>query len=424
MPTRRRRARTALAFAGVAFAAVVLGAIAALPGAIPPIPPGHLAFDPALIRRGAELAALGDCTTCHTANPEHPFAGGVPVATPFGTIYATNITPDRDTGIGTWSAAAFRRAMRQGIDRTGRHLYPAFPYDHFTHATDDDLQALYAFLMTRAPVHAAAPATRLRFPFNHRILLVGWNWMFLGAGPVPADPNQPADWNRGAYLVRALGHCGACHTPRNAFGAERSERALDGGQAEGWYAPPLDTHSPAAIRWSANELAVYLRGGVAPEHGTPAGPMRAVAENLAKLSDQDVQAIAAYIHSNVHAGRAPAALDRAVETASMQGASIFAGACAACHAANAPMTRAGNPAIGEPSPLHEATPRNVIRVVLDGLPWRNGTPQPYMPGFDAALTDRQLADLLAYLRARFTDQPPWPHLDDDIRRIRRNGDDP
>jgi mono/diheme cytochrome c family protein len=422
MPARRRRARTALAVAGVVIAAVVLGAVAASPGAITPIPPGPLAFDPALIRRGAEAAALGDCTTCHTANPERPFAGGVPVATPFGTIYATNITPDRDTGIGTWSAAAFRRAMRLGIDRAGRHLYPAFPYDHFTHATDDDLQALYAFLMTRAPVHAAAPRTRLRFPFNHRILLAGWNWLFLRAGPVPADSSESAEWNRGAYLVQALGHCGACHTPRNAFGAERSGRALDGGEAEGWYAPPLDTHSPAAIRWSADELAVYLRGGVAPDHGTPAGPMRAVAQNVARLSDQDVQAIAAYLHGSMHAGRAPVAVDRGVATASMPGAAIFAGACAACHAANAPMTRAGDPAISEPSPVHERTPRNVIRIVLDGLPWREGGPQPYMPGFDAALTDRQVADLLAYLRARFTDQPPWPHLDDDIRRMRRHGD--
>jgi len=208
-------------------------------------PPPSQVFSRQQIEKGAELAALGDCNICHTVSGAAAYAGGRPMPTPFGTIYSTNITPDPQTGIGRWSEEAFRRAMREGIARDGRHLYPAFPYDHFTHARDDDLNALYAFVMTRQPVANPPQDDRLSFPFNQRWLLAFWNLFYLDTTRIEPDPRHDAQWNRGAYLVEGLGHCGDCHTPRNLLGAEESGLALAGGEAEGWSAPALNTASPA-----------------------------------------------------------------------------------------------------------------------------------------------------------------------------------
>ena len=220
---------------------------------IEPVPrPAAASFDPALVKRGGELAAIGDCATCHTAPGGRAFAGGLALPTPFGTIYSTNITPDEQTGIGAWSEEAFRRALWEGVDRGGRHLYPAFPYDHFTLIDERDVSALYAFLMTREPVTAPAPANKLPFPLNFRPLLAGWKLLFLHTGRFQPDPNQSAEWNRGAYLARGLAHCGACHTPRNAFGARKKDRAFAGGEAEGWTAYALD------------EIRRRRRGGTQP----------------------------------------------------------------------------------------------------------------------------------------------------------------
>src|SRR5277367_2675530 len=167
-------------------------------------------FDAALIKHGRELAALGNCNNCHTVRGGKDFAGGLPVPTPFGTIYSSNITPDAETGIGRWSEQAFQRAMRSGVDREGRHLYPTFPYDHFTNVSDDDDRALYAYLMTRSAVRASDRANDLAFPFNQRFVVAGWKLLFLRGGTYRADNTQSAEWNRGAYLVEGLAHCGAC----------------------------------------------------------------------------------------------------------------------------------------------------------------------------------------------------------------------
>jgi mono/diheme cytochrome c family protein len=276
---RRSAAHVVTAAVGIVLAIAVPALLApfAVPahGALPDRPPEPVGFDSATVQRGAGLAAVGDCASCHTAAFGAPYAGGVALRTPFGTIHGTNITPDPDTGIGRWSEAAFVRAMREGVDREGKQLYPAFPYDHFTHASDDDLHALYAFVMTRDPVHAPNVANALRFPFGFRPLIAGWKLLFLKRGPEPVvDPIQSATWNRGAYLVRSLGHCGACHTPRNALGAEERSREFAGGVAEGWYAPALDEHSPSPLPWSVDELAEYLRTGIAGDHAIAGGPMQ------------------------------------------------------------------------------------------------------------------------------------------------------
>src|SRR5881394_2052003 len=214
--------------------AVAAFAIAWRPALVASEPPQS--FDPALVKRGRELAAMGNCDNCHTVRGGKSFAGGVAVPTPFGIIYSSNITPDSDTGIGRWSEAAFRRAMRSGVDRDGRHLYPTFPYDHFTNVSDQDDQALYAFLMTRPPVRARPPANQLAFPYDQRVMIAGWKLLFLRSGTWRPDSAKSAEWNRGGYLVEGLAHCGSCHTPRNALGAERGEQQFAGGDVENWHA--------------------------------------------------------------------------------------------------------------------------------------------------------------------------------------------
>src|SRR5882757_1283094 len=288
-------------FAGIAalFAAAVGIGVAVLPWrAIAPIaPPDASVYSAATIARGKQLAALGDCAVCHTSANGVLNAGGRPIETPFGTIYATNITPDAETGIGAWSYPAFERSMREGIHRDGRQLYPAFPYTHFAKATDADLQALYAYLMAQAPVRAENPKNALAFPFNLRPLLAGWNALFHQPGVFEADATRSALWNRGAYLVEGLGHCAACHSPRNALGAEKASAYLAGGFAESWEAPPLTSLSHAPIPWSEDELFAYLRTGESRLHGVAAGPMAPVVKELAALPDQDIRAMAVYLAS-------------------------------------------------------------------------------------------------------------------------------
>ncbi|WP_428485552.1 cytochrome c [Rhodopila sp.] len=381
--------------------------------------PDDSAFQPDRIARGAELAAIGDCAVCHTADGGRPYAGGRGIPTPFGTVYATNITPDPRTGIGTWSEAAFRRAMRDGIDRAGRHLYPVLPYPHFTRASDADIAAMYAFLMTRAPVRQTPPRNRLPFPLNNRILLAGWNLLYLRPGPWQPDPAHDADWNRGAYLVEAIGHCGACHTPHNALGAERGALALGGGEAEHWYAPALQAASPARDPWTRDALATYLRTGFQAQHGAAAGPMTAVTEELAQVPEADIRAIARYI-----AFFMPKAAPEPPHTRTsgdQPAAAMFAGACGGCHAADAPMTRSGAPPLSFGTAVNAPTPQDVIEIILHGIPWREGKAAPYMPAFGDALTDAQVADLAGYVRAHDSDKPPWTDLPAAVARARQGG---
>src|ERR1700693_297202 len=262
-------------------------------------PPPSSAFDRRLVENGAQLAAIGNCNVCHTVPGGPAHAGSRPIPTPFGTIYSTNITPDPDSGIGRWSEDAFRRAMREGIARDGRHLYPALPYDHSVRASNEDIRALYAFAMTRAPVTSRAPRNSLPFPLNQRWPLVFWNLLYLDEMPYRPDPRQSAQWNRGAYLVEGVGHCGDCHPPRSLLGAERGGLALDGGEAEGWSAPALNAASSAPAPWDAAHLFTYLRQGWDPEPGAAAGPMQPIVEDLANADETDVRAIAAYIAAQV-----------------------------------------------------------------------------------------------------------------------------
>lgn len=391
--------------AGAGFA--VLAWHPAIGAVVPPRP------DPGLIARGATLAALGDCSACHTAPAGRPYAGGYRLATPFGAIYSSNLTPDPETGIGRWSLAAFTRAMRDGVSREGSNLYPALPYDHFTRLSDDDLSALYAFLQAGEPVHADRPANELRFPLNWRPLLAGWKLVFLHDRRFQPDPAHDAQWNRGAYLVEGLGHCGACHTPRNAMGAEKAGEALRGGVAEGWSSWPI-----VGTGWSEESLYAYLRTGQDRQHGAAAGPMAPVSWNLGRVPDADVRAMAAYLVTL--AGPAgPEPRQDPAAAADTPGAAIFAGACNACHGPASAMHAAGAPYLHTSTSVRADDPGNVLRVILRGIRPNPVHPGPQMPAYATMLTDAQVAAVADYVRARYAPgRPAWTGLPDAVHHIR------
>ncbi len=413
--------RGALATAAALCVAVVGVATAVLPWrAIAPIArPDPSTYSTATIERGQQLAALGDCAVCHTVVNGGVNAGGRAIETPFGTIHATNITPDVETGIGAWSYPAFERAMREGIHRDGRHLYPAFPYTHFVRTSDADLQALYAYLMAQPAVRAETPANSLTFPFNLRPLMAGWNALFHQPGAFQPDATKSATWNRGAYLVEGLGHCGACHSPRNALGAEKPGAYLAGGFAEGWEAPPLTALSHAPIPWSEDELFAYLRTGESRLHGVAAGPMAPVVKELAALPDPDIRAMAVYLASFNEASTgqpAQAALAAQLETATIArvasasplGARLYDGACAVCHAVGGAPLFGSRPSLALNSNLHSAVPDNLIQVILHGIAAPVTSDLGYMPGFKDSMSDDQLAELVTFLRQQFApEKPAW-----------------
>jgi nicotinate dehydrogenase subunit B len=418
-PFAKRRGILASAAALVAAAIGIAAAMLPWRSISPITRPDPSVYSSATIARGRQLAALGDCAICHTAVNGVVNAGGRALETPFGIIYSTNITPDAETGIGAWSYPAFERAMRDGIHRDGRHLYPAFPYTHFAKTTDADLQALYAYLMAQSPVSAEGPATRLAFPFNLRPLMAGWNALFHQAGAFEADATQSANWNRGAYLVEGLGHCGACHSPRNALGAENARAYLTGGLAEGWEAPPLTSLSHAPIPWSEDELFAYLRTGESRFHGVAAGPMAPVVKELASLPDQDIRAMAVYLSSfndkaisqsdqDALAARLEGVAGTRVVSASAIGARLYQGACAVCHQVGGAPMFGSRPSLALNSNLHSAVPDNLIQVILHGIASPASSDLGYMPGFRDSLSTDQVSELVSYLRQQFApNKPPW-----------------
>jgi mono/diheme cytochrome c family protein len=425
----------------------VAALLARRPSLDPIEPPARNAFAAPQVHRGATLAAVGNCQGCHTTAEGPAWAGGVPVPTPFGTIYGSNITPDAETGIGRWSLEAFRRAMREGVGRGGEHLYPAFPYDHFTRLTDADIESLYAYVMTRDPVRAVPPANRLAFPLQFRPLLAAWKLLYFRKGD--ASDRASASTTaaaRGDYLIDALAHCGACHSPRNALGAEARDPALayNGGQAEGWYAPALNARSPSPVPWTVDQLEQYLRSGIAEEHAIAGGPMQPVTHELAWAAPADVRAIAESVAAMMgeptgeKLARANAARQRAAagpqawaapsasvpagssskasagapngDPTLLAGASVYLGACADCHDAGRGLS--SNSALQLPLAvaLYDPDPRSLVRIVRLGILPPDGESRRFMPAFEGALDDGQITALLAFLRRRAAAAPPWPDL--------------
>ncbi|MCK1401523.1 molybdopterin-dependent oxidoreductase [Bradyrhizobium sp. 4] len=422
-----KRAGIFATIAAVCTAAIGIGA-ALLPGrAIAPIArPDPSVYSAATIARGQQLAALGNCAECHTMIGGALNAGGRALETPFGTIYATNITPDVETGIGAWSYPAFERAMRDGLHRDGRQLYPAFPYTHFAKTGDADMQALYAYLMAQPPVRAPAAANALAFPFNLRPLLAGWNALFHQTREFKPDPAKSDVWNRGAYLVEGLGHCSGCHSPRNALGAEQRSAYLAGGFAEGWEAPPLTSLSHAPIPWSEDELFAYLRTGHSRYHGVAAGPMAPIVRDLKALPDQDIRAMAVYLNSfNDTATEAPDALAARLESAtqvtiaSSTGARLYQGACAVCHEVGGLPLFGSRPSLALNSNLHSVTSDNLVQIILHGIAEPVSSDLGYMPAFKNSMSDAQVEELVTFLRKQFApDRPAWTGVKETIARVR------
>lgn len=380
------------------------------------------------IARGEKLAALGDCAVCHTRPGGETNTGGLAMEIPFGTIYTTNITPDIETGIGTWSYEAFERAMRHGVSREGSYLYPAFPYTAFTHTTDDDLHDLYAWLMSQKPIHYQPPKTSLTFPFNIRQGIWAWNQLYLTAGPIAPDSMQSDEWNRGAYLAEGLGHCSACHSPRDIlFGEQGGDNHLMGGIAEEWTAPALRGNQSVPVAWSHQDMAEFLRTGFSANHGVAAGPMAPVIrEGTSQLTEEDRQAIATYLTSMVDnqqitskAQEIVQQTEDKIEPLSSEGARLYSGACMACHAQTKGAQMSGvRPALALNTNLYAEAPDNTIRVVLDGIEFEATEGLGSMPAFRHNLSDQQIATLLNYLRTTFTDKAPWPNLEQKVAQLR------
>jgi len=365
------------------------------------------------VSRGRYLTDAADCQACHTREGGVPFAGGRAFKTRFGTLYSSNVTPDRETGIGAWSAGDFLRAVHKGVRPDGAHLYPAFPYAAYTYLTDDDVQAIWAYLRSLPAVRNAIPANDLAFPFNQRWLMAIWSRLFNPDHRFAPNVRRSPGWNRGAYLAEGLAHCGDCHTPRNALQALDNRRKFSGALTAGWRAYNITSHPLSGVgAWSDEGLAQYLTTGHAATHGTASGPMgEAVDLSLSKLMPTDIRALVMYVRSipPIASPNFPALRTELAGATPWSGAEVnpdslgrqvFAGACAGCHdwTGSSPLmdraTLIGSRAINDPSAV------NVVQIILNGSP-AGGSSTTGMPAFGAEYSDAEIAAVANYITARF-----------------------
>ncbi|MEJ6080666.1 cytochrome c [Vibrio sp. 1-Bac 57] len=400
------------------------------PSIDPITPPVKSDYSPQVIEQGKVLAAAGYCSTCHTPTGGTPYAGNYEMHTEFGTIYSSNITPDVETGIGSWSEEAFNRAMRSGVSRDGHHLLPAFPFEHFNKMTDQDIRAIYAYIMTSVPaVNQVKKENGIPFPLNIRWLQAGWKLLFADSDAFKVNEKKSEQWNRGAYLAEGIAHCGACHTPRNALGGEKYDQMYQGADIDGWIAPSLTATSTSPIPWRAQDFYEYLTTGNSPYHGSAAGPMAPVMhKGLSALPEQDVRAISLYFadHSGANESDDPAAnanLQTAIAAQHTQtdlrideGARLYATACQACHYSSEELVK-GRPLLTLGSATHLEQPTNLVNVILDGVRSDQGISGVVMPGFRDALSDQDISAIAAYLR-QSAGQEAWPELQQKVTEIR------
>jgi mono/diheme cytochrome c family protein len=366
-----------------------------------------LARDTAEIARGRYLAQAGDCESCHTDRGGKPFTGGRAIATPFGTIYSRNITPDAATGIGDWSEEDFYRAMHEGLDREGQHLYPAFPYPWFTKLSRVDVHSIKVYLDTLPPVSQTAPPNEMALPLRWRTLIGTWNRLFFDAGEFRADPGKSAAWNRGAYLVEGAAHCGACHSPKNIAGATRKKRAFQGGMGEDWLASDLTGRALGGLsEWSIDEIAAYLKTG-ANERSRAAGPMAEVIEmSTSHLTKEDARSIATYLKDLPDGASAvpeeqSASVSDNGDSEHDRGRSLYLDNCTGCHMENGAGKRHVFPALKGSALTQAKNPATAIRLILGGgaaASTARNRNRFAMPAFAAKLDDDELAELMSYLR--------------------------
>ena len=355
-----------------------------------------------VVERGRVLAAAGGCVICHTAPGGAPYAGGRALPTRFGTLVTPNLTPDRATGLGAWTDAEFQRALQEGIGRDGEHLYPVFPYPWFTRAGDDDVLAIRAFLATLAPVSNAVERNRLAFPFGLRASMAAWNTLYFDPGRFRPDASKPVSWNRGAYLVEGLGHCGACHSGRNVLGAARASRDLGGAPMQGWYAPGLDADPRTGLgAWSAAEIVEYLRTG-RNARAAATGPMaEVVMQSTALLPEAELRAIAAYLKDRPAPPATTVTALPADDPRMLAGAAVYADTCAACHGDDGGGVARLYPALRDSAVVQAPEPATLLRLLLLGgqAAATDAAPTgPAMPAFHWKLDDARAAAVLTFIR--------------------------
>jgi mono/diheme cytochrome c family protein len=369
-----------------------------------------------LVERGAYLARAADCMVCHTTQGGREYSGGLGFKLPFGTLYSTNITPDKETGIGNYNDQDFLNALHRGTRRDGARLYPAMPFTSYTYMSDADALAIKAYLFSLAPVHAAAPANTLLFPFNQRWAMNFWSVLFNPDTRFEPDGSKSPEWNRGAYLAEALAHCGECHTPRNPAFALNNRRKFAGAITAGWRAFNISSDKTTGVgAWSDDDLVSYLSTGHAVGHGSASGPMaEAVDESFSQLAPEDIRAVVVYLRSvppiastdlpATPAPRAPASHKDGGNTADARGKMVFEGACVSCHgwtgeSAISPFaTLTGAWAVNDPG----AT--NVAQIVISGTK-RHTEGTVSMPAFGSAYSDAEIAAVANYVTARFGSKP-------------------
>jgi mono/diheme cytochrome c family protein len=362
-----------------------------------------------IVERGKYLAQAGDCIACHTVPGSKIFSGNRPMPTPFGTLYAPNITPDRETGIGKWSAGEFYNMMHTGRSPKGYLLYPAMPFASYTKVTRADSDAIFAYLRSVPPVRLQSREHELRFPYNNRALLIGWRTLYFKEGEFQPDRAKSVEWNRGAYLVEGLGHCAMCHTPINALGGSSQEKAFQGGliPMQNWYAPSLTSNREAGLgNWALQDIVDLLQKGVS-NRGTVYGPMAEVTFNsLQFMSDEDVRAMAVYLKSlpadqgpASDPAEAPARAD--ISQAYSEGRRIYAARCAGCHGAEGRGKLPHYPPLARNQSIGMGSAVNPIRIVLNGgyPPGTRRNPMPYgMPPFAQDLNDNEIAAVVTFIR--------------------------
>jgi mono/diheme cytochrome c family protein len=365
------------------------------------------------VTRGEYLARVGDCMACHTVPGGAPYAGGRGIETPFGVVFAPNLTPDPATGLGRWTAAEFRRAMHNGRSRDGRLLYPAFPYDEYTRVRREDVDAIFAYLQSLPPVEQPRRAHALRFPYGTQAALAVWRALFFTPGEQVDAPQQSAQWNRGAYLVQGLGHCASCHSPRNAWGATSAANAFSGGliPVQHWYAPALNRADEAGVaHWSEDDVVALLRTGV-NGHAGVSGPMAEVVfRSTQYLSEADARAMAVFLRALPQQPQARA-VSVSPPTASVmaRGAEVYRQHCAECHGEQGRGQPGAFPALAGNRAVQLQDPTNMVRLVLQGgyLPATAGHPRPHgMPPLRQVLGDDDVAAVTSFVRNSWGNQAP------------------
>ncbi|MHC3750016.1 cytochrome c [Pseudomonas stutzeri] len=368
-----------------------------------------------LVEKGRYIATLGDCTACHTSPGKPLFSGGVAIETPFGELLGANITPDPATGIGRWTFEDFQNTMARGHGRNGKQLYPAMPYAAYTKVTREDNLALWAYLRTVEPVQNEVETNQLPFPFNVRLSMKAWNWLNFTEGEFEPDAEKSEQWNRGAYLVQGLGHCGSCHTPKNLIGGDRRDGTLKGGELQGWMAPNISNTAHVGLaEWTEDDIVQYLKTG-ANRYDIASGPMaEAVEKSTQYWRDADLKAVAVYLKSLDHEHEKPEPLG-ANDPIMTAGRSLYEDRCSACHTPDGEGIPTLFPKLANAPLVNARDAVSMIRVVLAGN--RAGTTDaaptgPAMPSFAWNLSDENIADVLTYVRNSWGNAAPAVSADE------------